>query len=131
MDYKEAEKMLGGKSEVYLHLSPPVRMEGPDYYGGPITIKLYSTSILTILMDNSITIRTDEVRTKTTKKYINKYLPKDWQVYQEKEIWYLRHIMYEGQEDVSPVYLFSDGITICSDNWTVIGDNFPILSEKR
>ena len=130
MNYEEANKMLGGKPEVCLHRSVPVRMKGPEYYGGPISIKLYSTPILTIFMDNSITIRTDGYRTRTTKKYINKYLPQDWQVYQEDGVWYLRHITYIGQEDVSPIYLLSEGITIYSDNWTVIGDNFPIPEKK-
>jgi len=76
---------------------------------GDTIIRLHLTDILTFKKNGAVILNSGGWQTVTTKERINRYLPENWGLYQEKSIWYLCQ-GYKG-----PRYTYQDGITLTKD----------------
>ena len=81
---------------------------------GTRVIRLHFTDIVTFHPDDSITLNSNGYQTPTTKDRMNRFSP--FQIYQEKNIWYVVNNYGEGE-----THVFADGITFYL-NGTVKGE---------
>jgi hypothetical protein len=90
-----------------------------------IAIKLHNTDIVTLHPDGSMVLNSGGWRTVTTKERINRYLPHNWRLFQEKGIWYMHQIgvnHYPAKVKEAPV--FKDGMMITNEG-VLVGCSNP------
>lgn len=69
-----------------------------------IIIKYHASDIV-FLTDDSIRLESDGYKTSTTKERLNWYIPKNWYLYQQNHIWYIKHF------NADRTWIFKDGLT--------------------
>lgn len=77
---------------------------------GDTIIRLHLTDIITFKPNGDTIIHVGGWQTITTKDRINKFLLDDWQIFQEKNIWYLTDKDWHNPD--RKIHVFQDGITI-------------------
>lgn len=98
MTHKELTKLVHGKT-CRLERKVANNTYARIMQDGSIAVRLYSTDVVTIHPDNSVTLRHGGHKTATTKDRINKFSP--YYVRQQKGEWY-----------VNGIAAFEDGMTI-------------------
>ena len=98
MTHKELTKLVHGKT-CRLERKVANNTYARIMHDGSIAVRLYSTDVVTIHPDNSVTLRHGGHKTPTTKDRINKFSP--YYVRQQKGEWY-----------VNGIAAFEDGMTI-------------------
>ena len=78
---------------------------------GDRVIRLHLTDIITFKPSGDIRLDSRGWQTVTTKERMNKFLPKGWGIYQEKNIWYLSKGEYWSDPDRKR-WVYQNGITI-------------------
>lgn len=103
MTYKEAQKFMQGR---YNSKS----LQGGHTYltrrGNCFAIQYHNTCIVLIHVDGSYILESAGWRTVTTKQKINRYLPKDYWVFQKDFQWYLtcrgRNFIFRNGMKIGP-----------------------------
>ena len=98
MTHKELTKLVHGKT-CRLERKVANNTYARIQHDGSIAVRLYSTDVVTIHPDNSVTLRHGGHKTDTTKNRINRFSP--FYVRQENWEWY-----------VNGITPFEDGMTI-------------------
>ena len=98
MTHKELTKLVHGKT-CRLERKVANNTYARIQHDGSIAVRLYSTDVVTIHPDNSVTLRHGGHKTPTTKERINRFSP--FYVRQENWEWY-----------VNGIAAFEDGMTI-------------------
>jgi len=80
---------------------------------GARVIRLHRTDILVFKPSGDVALNSGGRQTVTTKERMNKFLPKGWGIYQEKNVWYLSKGEYWSDPDRKS-WVYQDGITILS-----------------
>ena len=78
---------------------------------GTRVIRLHRIDILVFKPNGDVVLNSDGWQTVTTKERMNKFLPKDWGIYQKKNVWYLSKGEYWSDPDRKS-WVYQDGITI-------------------
>jgi len=78
---------------------------------GTKVIRLHRTDILVFKLNGDVVLNSGGWQTVVTKERMNKFLPKGWGIYQEKNVWYLSKREYWSDPDRKS-WVYQDGITI-------------------
>ena len=92
-----------------------------------IGVRYHDTFVLTWTDDGRTILNSGGWRTMTTKKKINAYLPKPWQLYAEKGVWWLA----KGWRHDTNHLLFADGLTIEADGSVTGAGTVEDLKDTR
>ena len=88
MTHKELTKLVHGKT-CKMERKIANNTYAKILQSGSISVRLYSTDVVTIHSDNSATLRSGGHKTATTKNRINKYSPVG--VFQKNKKWFTSH----------------------------------------
>lgn len=106
MNYKTANDRLQGRNHASRKLENNTYLQRRD--NGDIAVMLHSTDVVTYKPTGETILNSGGWRTHTTKDRINRYLPGEWYLSQEKGVWYLS---CNGKR-----FVYDDGITIGKRN---------------
>lgn len=70
------------------------------------------TSLIKAFPDGRLQLQDGGWKTKTTREYMNAYLPLEWEVYQEKKHWYVKAHRWASYEYRNKMILWPDGAQV-------------------
>lgn len=119
--YENARALLNGRESEKIDNNTYARLDVTDVDNAQpsVVIKLHATDIVTVMADGTITLDSGGWRTPTTKDRMNNILRKvgcDYQVSQDKSIWYISKDWRGAQ------YVYADDMTIKDDVLDGVGN---------
>lgn len=70
------------------------------------------TSLIKAFPDGRLQLRDGGYKSKMTREYMNRYLPLEWEVYQEKSHWYVKSHKWASYEYRDKMMLWPDGAQV-------------------
>lgn len=70
------------------------------------------TPLIKAFPDGRLRLRDGGYKTKMTREYMNRYLPLEWEVYQEKNHWYVKSQKWASYEYRDKMMLWPDGAQV-------------------